>query len=124
MRNREAEILWEDFLQAVEKAISKLSDETLAVINAITIVYFTKAEDENLYRSKVAEYDVFDEIVQYEEEDVCLGKRVMLQNALLDCKAKAEKDKNICSEWFEPENFENDGDQENRLDFILPKNLQ
>lgn len=125
-RNKNLEFLWDDFLQAVEKAISQLSDEILAVTREITIIYFTKEGDENIYRSKVAECNFLeDEKVEYEKEDVCLGTKEKLEVAFIDFRDKAEKDVNICADWFELEDlkFDEDGDSEIPLDFKLPKSL-
>ena len=91
-------------LQAVENAVSKLTDEIFAAASSITIFYFTKEGDKNVYRSKIAECNFFDdEIVEYEKEDICLGKKEMLEQAFIDFKAKAEKDDNICADCFEVE---------------------
>lgn len=124
VRNKKMNFLWEDFLQAVEKVIGQISDERLAATNGITIFYFTKEGDKNIYRSKVAECYYFDnQVVEYEKEDICLGTREMLEIAFIDFKAKAEKDDNICADWFEVEEFKSEEDDNSRigLDFKLAR---
>lgn len=126
VRNKNLEFIWEDFLQAVENVINKLPDEILAATSVITIFYFTKKGDKNIYRSKIAECSFFDnQIVEYEKEDICLGTIAMLEIAFIDFKAKAEKDNNICADWFEVENLKFDENEDNKipLDFKLPKLL-
>lgn len=126
VRNKKLDFLWEDFLQAIEKVISQLPDEKLAATSGITIFYFTKKGDKNIYRSKIAECYFFDnQTVEYEKEDICLGTREMLEVAFVDFKAKAERDNNICADWFEVEDFKFDEDDNSRipLDFKLPKSL-
>lgn len=126
VRNKKLDFLWEDFLLSVEKAISKLSDEMLSSASGITIFYFTKNGDKNIYRSKTAECYFFEsQEIEYEENDVCLGTREMLEIAFSDFKAKAETDENICADWFEVEHFKFDEDDDNKisLDFRLPKRL-
>lgn len=123
VRNKKLEFLWEDFLQAVEKATSKIPDEILAATRVITIFYFTKEGDNNIYRSQTAECAFLDDQkVEYEEEDVPLGTRDMLENAFIDFKDKAEKDISICADWFEVETLM-ENNREIPLDFLLPKKL-
>lgn len=120
VRNKNLDFLWKDFLQAVEKVISKLSDEELAATSGVTIFYFTQKNDKNIYRSKRAECCFVDNIeIEYEKEDIILGTREMLEIAFSDFKGKAKKDKNICADWFEVERFEDGGDVEIPLDFKL-----
>lgn len=126
VRNSNLDFLWEDFLLAVEKVVNILPDEKLAATQEITIFYFTKEGDENIYRSKVAEVNNFHEPkVEYEESDVCLGTREMLEIAFKDFRDKAQKDNNFITDWFETENFEfdEDGDNEIVLSFKLPMKL-
>lgn len=126
VRNKNLDFLWEDFLQAVEKVISQLSDEKLAATSGITIYYFIQKGNGNIYRSKIAECYFFNnQTVVYEEEDICLGTIEMLEVAFSDFKAKAEKDNNICADWFDVEDFKFDEDNDSKilLDFKLPKSL-
>lgn len=126
VRNKNLDFLWEDFLQAVEKVISQISDEKLAATSGITIFYCTRKGDKHIYRSKTAECCYFEnQEVEYEKEDICLGTREMLEIAFVDFKEKAKKDDNICSDWFDVEvfGFDEDGDNEIPLDFILPRSL-
>lgn len=128
VRIEKVDFLWEDFLQAVEKVINKLSDEVFAATSGITICYFIRKGEEKIYRSKTAKCCFFDDqIVEYEKEDICLGTKEMLQKALFDFKAKAEKDSNICADWFEVEDFFEgffEGEKsEVLLDFKLPEDL-
>ncbi len=122
VRNKNLDFLWEDFLQAVEKAISKLTDEVFATTSGITIFYFTKEGDRNIYRSKIAEcISLNDQTVEYEKEDISLGTKEMLELAFIDFKDKAEKDDNISADWFEVEElrFDEDVNSEISLDFKL-----
>lgn len=126
LRNQNADFLWEDFLQAVEKATGKIPDEMFAATSGVSITYFTKEGDENIYRSKTAECHHFqDKTVEYEEDDVCLGKKEMLAIAFKDFKARAKADKHITTEWFELEDLKLDDDVEASisLDFWFPKEL-
>ena len=126
VRDENLDFLWEDFLQAVENVISKLSDEKLAATSGITIFYFTQKGDKSIYRSKIAECYFFENSeVEYEENDVYLGTRELLEIAFTDFKAKAEKDENVCADWFEVEEFKFDEDDDSKisLDFKLPKSL-
>lgn len=126
LRNQNADFLWEDFLQAVEKATGKIPDEMFAATSGVSITYFTKEGDENIYRSKTAECHHFqDKTVEYEEDDVCLGKKEMLAIAFKDFKARAKADKHITTEWFELEDLKLEDDVEGSisLDFWFPKEL-
>lgn len=126
VRNSNLDFLWEDFLLAVEKVTNVLSDEKLAATQDIAIYYFTKKGDENIYRRKTAEANYFhDQIVEYEESDICLGTREMLEIAFKDFKDKAKKDNNFIADWFEVENFkfDEDDDSEIVLYFKLPREL-
>ena len=111
-------------MQAVENAISKLSDEKFAATSGITIFYFTQKGDKNIYRSKVAKcYFVDNQEVEYEEDDIYLGTREMLEIAFKDFKAKAEKDENVCADWFDVEDLYQQENSKISLDFKLPENL-
>lgn len=126
VRNKGVDILWEDFLEAVEKAISRIPDKEFAATSGITIFYFTRERDQNIYRSKIAEHCFCENgEVEYEEDDICLRTREMLEIAFVDFKAKAEKDNNICADWFEIEDFRFDENSASKtsLDFKLPKIL-
>lgn len=126
LRNKKLDFLWEDFLQAVEKAIEKVPDEQLAAASGVSIFYFTEKGNKNIYRSKTAECYFFDSLeVEYQEDDVCLGTREELEIAFVDFKAKAKQDSNLCTDWFEVEElaFDEDGNSRISLDFKLPKNL-
>ena len=125
-REKKLDFLWEDFLKAVEKAIKLIPDDKLSATTSVTILYFTREGDTNIYRSKVAEYSFFHEgRIEYEKENICLGTREMLELAFNDFREKAKKDKNLCVNWFNVEEFEFDheGESEIKLDFILPKEL-
>ena len=124
VRDVNLDFLWRDFLQAVENAISKLSDEKFAATSGITIFYFTQKGDKNIYRSKVAECYFFNnQEVEYEEDDIYLGTREMLEIAFRDFKAKAEKDENVCADWFNVEDLYQQENSKISLDFKLPENL-
>lgn len=126
LRNQNADFLWEDFLQAVEKAVSKIPDAMFAAASGVSITYFTRKGDANIYRSKVAEFYYFqDKTVEYEEDDVCLGKKEMLAIAFKDFAERAKRDKNICTEWFDLKELNIDDDAEGRglLDFCFPEEL-
>lgn len=124
VRDVNLDFLWRDFLQAVENAISKLSDEKFAATSGITIFYFTQKGDKNIYRSKVAECYFFNnQEVEYEEDDIYLGTREMLEIAFRDFKAKAEKDENVCADWFDVEDLYQQENSKISLDFKLPENL-
>lgn len=126
LRNQNADFLWEDFLQAIEKATSNIPDAMFAATSGISISYFTRDGDENIYRSKVAECNHFqDKTVEYEEDDVCLGKKELLAIAFKDFKARVEEDRHITTEWFELEELKFDDDVESSisLDFWFPKEL-
>ena len=126
VRNKNADILWEDFLGAIEKVISQIPDKELAATSGISIFYFTKEGDQNIYRSKIAErYFCKNGEVEYEEDDICLGTREMLEMAFFDFKARAEKDNNISADWFNVEDFKFDEDSNSKiqLDFELSKTL-
>lgn len=124
VRDVNLDFLWRDFLQAVENAISKLSDEKFAATSGITIFYFTQKGDKNIYRSKVAKcYFVDNQEVEYEEDDIYLGTREMLEIAFKDFKAKAEKDENVCADWFDVEDLYQQENSKISLDFKLPENL-
>ena len=125
LRNQNADFLWEDYLQAIEKATSNIPDAMFAATRGVSITYFTRDGDENIYRSKVAECHHFqDKTVEYEEDDVCLGKKKMLTIAFKDFKERAKADKHITTEWFELEELElDDVEVSISLDFWFPKEL-
>ncbi len=126
VRKKNVDFLWEDFLGAIEKVISKIPDKEFAATSGITIFYFTRKGDQNIYRSKIGErYFCENGEVEYEEDDICLGTREMLEIAFVDFKAKAEKDNNVCADWFDVEDFKFDEDDNRKisLDFKLPKIL-
>lgn len=126
VRNQKMEILWEDFLNSVEKAIGKISDEVFAATDSITIFYITKKGDKNVYRSKVAGCSSLQgQLVEYEEDDILLGTREMLEIAFEDFKSRAKKDSNICTDWFELDQIKagETGERKVPLDFLLPKEL-
>lgn len=126
LRNKKLDFLWEDFLQAVEKAIEKVPDEQLAAASGISIYYFTEKGNDNIYRSKKADCFLFDKLnVEYQEEHICLGTREELKIAFVDFKAKAKQDSNLCTDRFDVEKFafDEDGNSRISLDFRLPKTL-
>lgn len=126
IRKENVDFLWEDFLGAIEKVIGQIPDKELAATSGITIFYVTRKGDCNIYRSKIAErYFCENGEVEYEKDDICLGTREMLEIAFVDFKAKAEKDNNICADWFDVEDFKFDEDDNSKisLGFKLPKIL-
>ena len=107
------------------KGNSKISDKEFAGTSGITIFYFTREGDQNIYRSKTAErYFCKNGEVDYEENDICLGTRENLEIAFVDFKAKAEKDNNVYADWFDVEDFRLDESASKiSLDFRLPKKI-
>lgn len=120
VRNERLDFLWNDFLSAIEKVINTLTDEQLAAANCIGIFYKAKENDDCIYRSKSAEIDCFDEELDYESDDICLGTKNMLQNAFKDVKEKAKHDNYCGSDWFEVERlFDSDEEERIILDFYI-----
>lgn len=100
LRNKKMEYLWEDFLQAVEKAVQKVPDEILACAEGITIFYYK--EGDSVYRDKKTEAFYLDSPeFEYEKEPVCLGSEEELRLALQDFKEKAEEDEHIDASMFD-----------------------
>ena len=89
VRNERLNFLWSDFLGAVEKVINILTDEQLAATTTISILYKIKDNDERVYRSNFAELNCSDdERIEYEEKDVCLGTKGMLERPFRDFRKK------------------------------------
>ena len=119
-RNERLDFLWNDFLSAVENVINALTDEQLAATSIISIFYETKENDNCIYRSKSAEVDCFDEELNYESDNICLGTKNMLHNAFKDVKEKAKHDNYCGSDWFEVEKlFDSDEKEQIILDFYI-----
>ena len=123
VRQERLDFLWKDLLGAVEKVINQLTDEELAATHWITINYLVKANDENIYRGKEAQTDwqfLNNEVMVYEESDICLGTKNMLERAFKDLKKKAEADPCWDTNYFELENlFEAIRDGGTVLEFSL-----
>ena len=123
VRQERLDFLWNDFLGAVEKVINRLTDEELAATGWITIIYEVKNNDEHVYRSKKAQTDWqldSNEFLVYEENDICLGTKNMLERTLKDFKKKAEEDACCNTDYFEPPVlYESDSPDGTSLDFSL-----
>lgn len=102
-RQERLDFLWQDYLGAVEKVINKLTDEELAATTWITIIYEVKENDENVYRSQNAQLNWQIEDLEYEEENICLGKKNILEKAFKDFEKKADEDKFCNANQFIPE---------------------
>lgn len=122
VRNELLQILWSDFLGAVEKVFNKLTNEQLAEIGHITILYKTKENDDFVYRSRIAGIDCSGEDIIYEEKDIPLGTKEHLKNVFQDFKTKAQDDKYCAAAYFELQKlFNYAGNQSIMLGFYIDK---
>lgn len=122
IQEKDVEKLCKDFLQSVEKVSNKLSDKELSRVAMITIKYFSKHQ--KIFRSKVAVAGYYDSIyVEYEKEDICLGKKEELEEAFLTLKKYVSQDTNIKSDDFNIEVLFGCKDEEGiaELDFLVRK---
>lgn len=116
--------IWNDFLEAVHKLAETINTTELGAAYSISIIYYTKDDDDKVYRKNQAILN-FDEKtpVIYEDHDVFLGRKTKLEVCFYDLLSKANKEEYVDVSDFDVVDFfgAENPIQKIELHFFLPR---